>query len=309
MGDAEMMTGSMIGAFCALQLVTGSIGLGWLDDDESRIKEPVFQGWHIVRVAPPERYLSWEGLFYLLGGFEVTAGFGQAGVSSRVQNEEGERFIIASGNEPETSFSVSLYGGPASTGWKLAPTGGWFTREVSIQDFAADLPGGARMVGATDVPGVCRDVSSGDMISCQSSNLYDLSLKSYYGGLMGGYEVVVGNSRMQLLAGLYASANLIERRTTQVVLGEERVTDVSWKPFRSFGLQSTAGVKFPRWHTVFRIGFDYARFARFEFGRPLEFRGPVVYDEERQMYVRPRYSVENTALGVLGLKFSAAYVF
>lgn len=304
------MIAGLTGTACALSFVVGAIGLDWLnDDDGGESHETLFHGWHIIRVEPPERYLSLDGAMYLLGGVEVTAGFGQAGASSRVQNEAGERFIIASGNEPENSFSVSLYGGPTSTGWKLAPTGGWFTREVSIQDFAADLPGGERMRGALDVPGVCRDVATGEMISCQSSNVYDLSLKSYYGGLMGGYEVVVGNSRMQLLGGLYASANLIERRTTQVVLGEETVTDVSWKPLRSFGLQSTAGLKFPRWHTVFRLGFDYARFARFEFGQPLEFRGPVVYDESRQMYVRSRYSVEDTALGVLGLKFSAAYVF
>ncbi len=304
-----MIQSAMVVMALSLSALPG-LGLGFLDDrHEDESVEPMMHKWRLIYHDAPEKKLSWAGLAYLLGGVELTAGFGQAGVSSRVLDENGDRFLIASGNEPETSFSVSLYGGPSSTGWRFGPTGGWFTREIAIQDFAAQLPGGDPMRGVVDVPGECRDPDSGESISCQAPNVYDLALQSFYAGAMGGYEVLVGNSRFQLMGGLYGTINALEFRRTRITVADESVDGKAWKVIRSGGVQATAGVRLPRLHSAFRVTFDYQRFARFDFAQPLEFRGPVVYDEDRQMYIRPRYQVEDTALGVLGLKFSAALVF
>ena len=69
------MIAGLTGTACALSFVVGAIGLDWLnDDDGGESHETLFHGWHIIRVEPPERYLSLDGAMYLLGGVEVTAG-------------------------------------------------------------------------------------------------------------------------------------------------------------------------------------------------------------------------------------------
>lgn len=297
-------------ALAAITVVVAGLGLGMLDDKDGaeEVKTALWSGWRVVHAQSPERWMSLEGAKALLGGIEVTGGFGRAGVSSRIMTESGERLTLASGNVPETSFSVGLFGGPMGTGWRLAPTGGWFTRDAEISDFSASLPSSPQS-DSIDVGATCSDPNTGASISCQAPNRYDLELQSYYGGVLAGYEIVVGNPRFQLFAGGYGSLNVIERRTATVSVADQTGSGTEWKALRSFGLQGTTGFKLPRIHTAFRMTFDYQRYGRFALSQPLEFRGPVVYDEEREVYLRPRYTVEDTALGVLSLKFSAAYIF
>ena len=265
--------------------------------------------WQVQRASKPESWRSWQGLRQLLGGVEVSLGAGQAGVASRLRTEEGGgRLLVASGTASETNFSVGLFGGPAGTGWRLAPAGGWFTRQVSLGDFAEALPE-SQPEGALDVPGVCREAESGEEVSCQAPNRYELELQSYFLGALAGYELVVGSPRVHLFGGAYASVNALELRRTRVDLGTERIEGRRVRAFRSLGAQLTAGVKLLRFNLATRATLEYQRFGRFKFGEPLEFRGPVLYDEERQVHYRPRYTVEDTSLGVIGLKISLAYLF
>ncbi len=294
----------------AIVWVMAGLQMGLLDDEEgiANVTTPFLSNWHVVRAQSPESWVSWEGLKAFLGGIEVTGGVGLARVTSRIVSENGDRITLANGNAPETSTTIGLFGGPMGTGWRFAPTGGWFTRNAFIRDFSEELPG-SQPEDAMDVGAMCSSPDSGESIPCNKPNRYDLSLQSFYAGALAGYELVVGNPRFQVFVGGYGSLNVLERRTATVGLSGAYATGTEWKPLRSFGVQTTSGFKLPRWHSALRVTFDYQRFGRFAFAQPLEFRGPVVYDDGRKVFLRPRYTVEDTALAVVSLKVSAAYIF
>lgn len=265
-------------------------------------------GLQIIWPDPPESYLSWDGVKYLLGGIEASIGAGSVAVTSLVRFDDVLREPVASGTAWIDVLSVSLYSGPKATGWRIAPTGGWLRQSIYISDFSRDLPR-VEDDGFTTIPGTCSDAETGDSVDCALPNAYSLDLQSFYGGLFLGYDFVFGGPNFHVLSGAYATLNAVEYRRADVRLANNSITGNELIFARSAGLTGTLGFALPKWNVVARTSMDYFFFGNFGFGDGVEVRGPVVFDDEKDVYYRPRLEVDEARLSSVSLKFSLAYTF
>lgn len=163
---------------------------------------PFQAGWHVIDPDPPEKWFSLDGIAYLLGGVEATLMTGSARVVSRRKQEDGTYKTIARGEALNRGGWVGLYGGPLATGWKLAPTAGLMSQSISIQDFNEDVPTAAPPDNGYDIEGQCGNPMTGEQTSCDSPNSYNLNLRSVSGGIMTGYDIVVGGPNLHIMGGI-----------------------------------------------------------------------------------------------------------
>ncbi len=265
--------------------------------------------YEIVREDPPERWLSPEGILYLLGGVEGDVSLGSAEVWSDVRREDGTRETIASGNAPARALGLSLYMGPRSTGFHWRPVAGWLTQDIAIADVTGAQPQAPSSASGTDIGAQCSDPDTGSSVPCNAPNDYDLSLSSLYAGGLVGYDVVVDIEGLRLLGGLRANVNIVERRTIEVALANDTLRHREWTLFRSLGLEATTGVAFPDLHFAVRASVAYRRHGGFSFGESIEFQGPPRYDAERDIYVRRRVLADSASLGSTTARLGVAYLF
>lgn len=257
---------------------------------------------------PPERWLSWESVRYWLGGIEAVAFLGPATVTSIIENERGDAQVAASGAALNRGASIGLYGGPLATGWRFAPTGGWLDQTIAIQDVSSALEFEPRNT-RDDIAGECSDPQTGASIDCGAPNRYDLRLQSLYGGVLLGYDLVVGGPNFRVMAGVRGDLDLFEYRLIDVHLADEsrRHTQLSW--IRGAGAHATAGFMLPRWHIAVRTTLGWRWHGNFSFGEPIAFQGHVSLDEERDVHLRPVLSVDTARYSAMTAQVSAAVLF
>lgn len=270
---------------------------------------PVQAGWHVIDPDPPEKWVSLDGIAYLLGGLEATLMTGSARVVSRVQEEDGTYTTVARGEANNRGGWVGLYGGPIATGWKLAPTAGLMNQSIGIQDFNQDVPTPEPPDNGYDIAGQCGDPMTGEETPCDAPNSYDLNLRSVSGGVMAGYDLVVGGPNLHIMGGIRADMNILEYRFIDVELADETRKHQQLSPFRSFGAQTTFGFILPKWHLAFRGTFSFRRHGQFSFGDPIRVNGPTTYDDERNVYYRPLIEVGHAGHTALTAQMSAGLLF
>ena len=257
---------------------------------------------------PPSTIWSWTGALYFLGGVETSLGSASASVDSGVTRESGEEEEIASGDVSQWSWGLSLYSGPLESGFYFRPTGGYLSQEISIRDFEDDIPitteAEARYIGAR-----CSDADTGETVDCRAPNVYDLTVQSFYGGAQGGYDHVWAWRWLRYFLGVGASVNLAEYRLLDVSFAGTRLEAQDFAFLRSWGAQATAGLAFPDVGIVVRVIGLAQWHIGFEYDEPIEFMGPVDYDNTQNIYYRPRMFVRDASLQLLDARLAVAYLF
>jgi hypothetical protein len=250
------------------------------------------------------------GALRLLGGLEIAGMYGLATVSSSTHTGAGAEQTIASGDADQVGWRVALYGAPDSTGFFVYPTIGYMQQRIDIADFRADLSSEQPEVdGATEIAATCSNPDTGVRLDCNAPNTYRLDLTSLYLGARAGYDLVAGSASFVLFASLSGGINLVEYRTLRAQIAQYSGEQSAWAGASSFALGLTLGFALPKLHWALRFIGDYELYRTFEYAQPLEFEGPVVWDAERDRYIRQHVFVDDAKLNTWSFQLATAVVF
>jgi len=257
--------------------------------------------------APPR--LTYTSRFWstlaLLGGVEVSPFYGFARVASQAKNESGARVDIAAGQATQTGYRVALYKAPARTGFFVYPTLGYMQQTIAIADFRETLPK-VVLPGSRDIEAVCRRVKDYALVECGAPTVYDLDMKSGYGGGRGGLEFVFGDSGVQMFGSASLGLNLVEYRAIRAHIADHTGKRRGFDWLGSGAAGGTLGVSFPESHVALRFNVDYELYRNFKYAQPIDFRGPSTWDETVQNYVRPPTYVDGASLSSWSLQCALA---
>lgn len=292
-----------------------------LDDDLSRVAELVPRldfdvdygkrqaGFGLITESPELLDGTIWGYLKMLGGVEVAGIYGLTTVSSGIQTEQGE-VAIAGSAARSAGFRVSLYNAPESTGFFLYPVLGFMTQQIDIADFREELPGFVPDIpNATEIPGNCSDPATGEQVDCDEPNVYILNIHTGYGGVRAGYDLVLGSEYVKLFVSAGAGVSLVEFRSVTARVAAWESHAESWNVLRSVSVGGTAGIVLPTLHVALRFIVDYEHYLRFAYAEPLEFRGPVAFNEEKHKYMRQMFIVDNAEIGSWSFQLATAFVF
>ncbi len=230
-----------------------------------------------------------------LGGIEVSLLRGGADVASAVRTEEGSELTVASGRARQSGYRISTYSSPGSTGFRLTPNLGFLDQRIAISDFREDLPIAGSGSG-TDVGVTCSTAESGELIDCNEPNTYALRMRSGFVGARGGLDIVGGRIGYEWFLSADVILNVVEYRYVNARIGRYRTRGGELAAFQSGGLGIGFGVRIPQLHAATRVAFEYMGYRDFDYAEPLEFKGPVVFNAEKDVYERPRVFVSGASL-------------
>lgn len=292
--------------------------------------EPGWGGAEVTTLAPlgfsvvserasPRFDGSLYSLFAILGGVEFSGFAGVANVSSSTRLASGEERQVASGEATETGYRVSLYSAPKITGFFAYPTIGYLRQKIdnvdtrsmlsSLNDYDADQG---------DIPAVVTDPGTGLSADAGSANSYHLDMQSGYGGFRVGYDLVGGTAAFELFASLNVGVNLVEYRQIRSVLAscaadQPRASCETehngWDFLKSGAVGTTIGMRFPKLHGALRFIYDYEIYREFTYARPLQVRGPPVYDPVTGLYQNEMVSMRGAKLQCSSFQLAFAGVF
>jgi hypothetical protein len=260
-------------------------------------------------ITEPEEVLDGTVLGYLrlLGGVEVAGMAGVASVGSAVTIESGS-VVVASGNAQQLGFRISLYDAPDTTGFFVYPLLGFINQLIDIGDFRSTLPL-SKITKGREIAATCSDPVTHAKRVCTAPNVYRLALNSGYLGLRAGYSLVLGGEYVRLFASLSGGVNLLEYRSVGATVADWHSQADSFGALRSAAVGVTTGLAFPTVHIAVRFLADYEHYLSFTYAEPLEFRGPVAFDETLKRYYQPRLVVDQASLGAWTFQLATAFVF
>ncbi len=263
----------------------------------------------LITEKPPPSFEGPTGLVLTnLGGVEGSYIYGFARVGSRVRDEGGRRVEVAAGKASQRGYRVALYSAPTHTGFFAYPTVGYLSQSIDIADFRRYLPE-AQVEGGTEIDAVCSDPTDGSPIDCAAPNVYRLKMESTYGGLRAGANLVVGNRYVEAFGSLSGGVNLVEYRTIMARVATYRSSGSRTEFLQSGAVGATLGLRFPQLHSAIRFIADYEVYRSFRYEEPLEFKGPVVFNQDKQVFERPRTFVHAAGLSSLSLQCALAVTF
>lgn len=242
----------------------------------------------------------------ILTGIEITRFGGWASLSSSVRPDVGPAFRLANANVGYGGFSVSLLDAPRKSGVGLTADFGFFRQTARVVGFNESLP---QSEGSTDISGVCSFATSGEEFDCNEPNRYDIRLWSAYLGPELFAALVAGNRNVELFALVGAAARVVELRSVAATVGAGSTERVGPALLRSMTSGLTVGFTLPRLHMSARLGLDLEHYFRFRYPEPLEFQGPVDYDQDRDIWLRPRMWVDDASITAVAFSASAGVLF
>lgn len=276
----------------------------WLTGEEVRdAVDPVI----VVRERKPVAAGWWGAVAGSLGGLEASTIIGLAKVSSRATNEFGVTSEIASGRATQSGYKIANYAAPRTTGFFLLPSLGYLDQKIAIEDFRADLP-------VIDAPGqeigaVCSDPTTGAPLDCTAPNVYELRLRSGFAGARVGTNLVIGDSTTEFFATANAAANLVELREVTAKVATYQAKGTDWALGRSFSAGTAFGLRWPKAHLALHLTGEVQLYRDFTYAEPLEFKGFVAFNPDKNVYERPRTWVEGADLLTYSFSFALAGVF
>jgi len=202
---------------------------------------------------------------------------------------------VASGRARQSGYRISTYSSPGSTGFRLTPNFGFLDQRIDISDFREDLPLAGSGSG-TDVGVTCSTAATGELIDCNEPNTYALRMRSGFLGARGGLDIVGGRIGYEWFFSADVILNVVEYRYVNARIGRYRASGGDFTALQSGGLGVGFGVRVPQIHAATRIAFEYMGYRDFDYAEPLEFKGPVAFNDEKQVYERPRVFVSGASL-------------
>ena len=236
-----------------------------------------------------------DAIMRALGGIEVSLLRGGAEVASAVRSEQGSELTVASGRARQSGYRISTYSSPGSTGFRLTPNAGFLDQRIDISDFREDLPISGAGSG-TDVGVTCATADTGELIDCNEPNTYSLRMRSGFIGARAGLDIVGGRIGYEWFLSADVILNVIEYRYLNARIGRYRAIGGGFAGLQSGGVGVGFGVRIPQIHAATRVAFEYMGYRDFDYAEALEFKGPVVFNEDKNVYERPRVFVGGASL-------------
>jgi hypothetical protein len=277
-------------------------------ETERAVREPSPDYFQVVTSPPPIDASTLAGALKVLGGIEAGTFYGFARVASQAKDESGNAVDIAAGKATQTGYRIALYSAPKSTGFFVSPLLGFMAQTISIADFRATLPKVA-VAGGHDIEARCSLPATGEAIDCGAPNTYELKMQSGFGGVRAGYDFVEGNSYVQLFGSASLGINLVEYRQIEARVADYRATGTRFEAVKSGAAGATLGLRLPRAHVALRFIGDYELYRSFSYAEPLEFKGFVSYNKDKQVFERPRTWVKGAGLTAWSLQCALAFTF
>lgn len=278
-----------------------------LEAQEIRLPET---GLRLIR-EPVDRTSDNLFLRYLsaLGGLEASKTGGTAIVRSRAATTFNGVQTVGSGRATSSGYRFALYSPPDRTGFFFPPRFGFFSQDIEISGFREELPTFRNSAGASDIPAVVTDPTTGVPVDVDEPIAYDLRLKSGYVGQGIGFNFVFGTDDVQLFSTLQTAVNAFEVRHTGVTINRENVEGYSAELFGSGQVSAQIGLEVPDIHLAFRAAWEFEWFRSFDYPEPLEFQASVAYNPEKMVFERERVFVEGATLFTFNWQLSAIYSF
>ncbi|OGQ91065.1 MAG: hypothetical protein A2289_05215 [Deltaproteobacteria bacterium RIFOXYA12_FULL_58_15] len=242
----------------------------------------------------------------LLGGLEVAAFTGFAEVASSYEDEYGKPVKVAAGSATQQGFRIALYSAPKKTGFFWYPVVGFVWQDVAIGEFRDSWD---NYYQPEDIEPICSDPDTGENLDCGAPNVYELSMRSGYAGLRGGWELAVGHSWFVFFASVSLGINLLEFRSLRAVVGTDDATETGFDFVRSGAVGGTVGVSFPKAHLALRLIFEGELYREFEYAHEIPFKGPPAYNSDKQIVERPLRFVQAASLHSFVMQTALAFVF
>ncbi|MBI2061355.1 MAG: hypothetical protein HYT87_16575 [Nitrospirae bacterium] len=271
---------------------------------------PTGQGFQVLwtpRKETAPRSL-WGKYLGALGGLKVTVFQGWAQVSSSVRSEEGGTRDVASGDARTDGYRVSLFSAPRSSGFFIYPTADFLAQTIEIADFREAVPP-IDLPSAEEIPAIVTDPETGETVDITDPNTYRLYLRSLGIGQRAGFDFVAGSSWIEMYATVEAGANLVEARHAIVRLGDRVERGAGLKALGSFVGAGRVGFTFPKAHFALSATGELKTYPQFDYPNPVEFRGAIAYDPQKEINERPREFVRGAALDTAEVTVSVSYVF
>jgi len=291
--------------------------LAWYDlqlhvQGESKSIQRKWQGNTIVvteQVKVRQRRTPFAKIVKLLGGLAVGYSYGSVWARSKVRDENGDRYNIASGRGTTNSVGVSLFRAPRNSGIYFSPTVGFLWERFSLGDVAGLAEQNAQE-GATDIPAIATDPDAPGrpLLDLGASWRYRLIMTSLYLGMRAG-GVMVWGRETQFYLGLEGGANLAEWRWMDVSWDRYRDRDHAFAGAGSFAGRLSMGLTIRPWHLTFFIQGAYEYFRAFAYPHPVPFRGRMAWDPSVGVWQRPVQTAEALSLHALRFYCGVAVVY
>ncbi len=261
------------------------------------------------RVKVRERRTAFGKLLKLLGGLSVGYSYGSVWAQSKVRDENGRRYSIASGRGTTHSVGVSLFRPPQHSGIYFSPTVGFLWERFSIQDVAGTVSQNEEN-SATDIPAIATDPDQPGrpVIDLGAAWRYRLIMTSLYLGLRAGVVGVWGR-KTQFFVGLEGGANLVEWRWMDVMWDSYRDKSHAFAGAGSFAGRLMIGLTIRPWHLTIFIQGAYEYFREFAYPEPVPFRGKPTYEPTVDVWQRPVQTAEGLSLHALRLFCGVAVIY
>ncbi|MBN1962768.1 MAG: hypothetical protein JW841_17695 [Deltaproteobacteria bacterium] len=279
--------------------------------DNAPPKEPLTNkddSFHLIYERQEKTSNITQLVLHALGGVQASVFYGKAKVSSTVKDENGNNVEVAAGKASQKGWGISIFGPPSTTGFYVAPALGFISQEIELADFRRTLPE-AKVERGIEIAAVCSNPATGATLDCSAPNVYRLLLKSGYGGLRFGYDLVTGNSTTVFVASANIGINILEYRSVNAKIARYNATHQGFDLLNSGAAGLSLGFEFPRLHTALTLAGDYEFYRSFTFDRPLQFEGEVIYNEIKAKYERPLREVSAASLTAMTMRLSLAITF
>jgi len=281
-------------------------------EGKSKAVKRRWQGTTIVgseRLKVRERRTALSRILKLVGGLSAGYSYGSVWARSKVQDDSGGQYAIASGKGVSHSVGVSLFRPPKASGLYFSPSVGFLWERFSIGDVSG-LTGQSAPAGGSDIPAIATDPDQPDrpVLDLGASWRYRLIMTSLYVGLRAG-GVMVWGRKTQLYLALEGGANLVEWRWMDVLWDSYQDRGHAFVGAGSFAGRLMMGVIIRPWHLTLFVHGAYEYFREFAYPEPLPFRGRMVWDPNLGVWQRPVQSVRSVSLHALRFYCGMAVIY
>jgi hypothetical protein len=278
------------------------------------------EGVRVIEERPPPEGGVLALVLGTLGGVEVAGFKGLARVSSKAFLESGAEAEVASGTATQTGYRIGLYSAPDVTSWFIYPALGYVSQKIDNVDTRSQLFQLNQMMppDPRDIGAIATDPTTGGDIDAGVENVYHLDMQSGYAGVRVGASLVAGSEWLEVFGSFSLGVNLVEYRSIRSVLDNCdpaappsacRTKHRGWDFVQSGAIGATLGVRLPEAHTALRFIFDYEYYRQFEYERPLDVRGPAVYDPVNRLFQHEMLSMEGASLSSASFQLALAVVY
>ncbi len=250
-----------------------------------------------------------QGLISLLGGIQFKVLSGIATVESSVKIEN-ENTTIANGKSQYRGYQISFQRPELKRGFSYSFFPNSMQQTIKIADFRESVES-IESKDSLNIPVDVTDFETGLPVDPDDPNTYNIGLTSW--GIMAegryGYYGYFKNFNLGYFGDISLGAAVAEQIAMEVEIGDNTVKETEWYFAPSASLSVTVGLLAPKINSAFRLSLNKTYYPSLRLPEDVEFRGPVLYNEEKDVLERKRIFINEVALDITNIQFAYTYVF